>query len=49
MMDVSDYEFYCEPKMDGAAISLIFEDGRLTRGGSQEGMEQAGEDITSNV
>ena len=48
MMDVSDYDFYCEPKMDGAAISLIFEDGVLMRGATR-GDGTTGEDITSNV
>ncbi|MGH9025595.1 MAG: NAD-dependent DNA ligase LigA [Acidimicrobiia bacterium] len=40
--------FVCEPKMDGLAISLLYEDGRLTRGATR-GDGVTGEDVTANV
>ena len=40
--------FVCEPKMDGLAISLLYENGRLTRGATR-GDGVTGEDVTANV
>jgi DNA ligase (NAD+) len=40
--------FVCEPKMDGLAISLLYERGRLTRGATR-GDGSVGEDVTANV
>ncbi len=40
--------FTCEPKIDGVAVALIFEDGKLVLG-STRGNGQTGEDITANV
>lgn len=41
-------ELTCEPKIDGVAVSLLYEDGRLTLGATR-GDGQVGEDITANV
>ncbi|MDQ3105477.1 MAG: NAD-dependent DNA ligase LigA [Actinomycetota bacterium] len=41
-------EFCCELKVDGVAINLLYEDGRLTRGATR-GDGRVGEDVTSNV
>jgi len=43
-----DIEYAAEPKMDGAAVSLLYEDGVLVRGATR-GDGTRGEDITHNV
>ena len=41
-------EYACEPKLDGLAVSLLYQDGRLRRAATR-GDGYVGEDITANV
>ena len=48
-MEASDsLRYAAEPKLDGAAVSLLYEDGVLVRGATR-GHGSTGEDITHNV
>ncbi|MFF9977063.1 NAD-dependent DNA ligase LigA [Streptomyces erythrochromogenes] len=44
----SDYHYLCELKVDGLAVNLTYENGRLTRAATR-GDGRTGEDITPNV
>ena len=44
----TEIEYAAEPKLDGAAVSLLYEDGQLIRGATR-GDGTTGEDITHNV
>ncbi|HSC46874.1 MAG TPA: NAD-dependent DNA ligase LigA [Gammaproteobacteria bacterium] len=47
-LEVEQVEYTTEPKLDGLAISLTYEAGRLTRGATR-GDGSTGEDVTQNV
>ncbi|NWN90685.1 NAD-dependent DNA ligase LigA [Marinobacter adhaerens] len=44
----TDVEYVCEPKLDGLAVSLHYEQGALTRAATR-GDGYSGEDITANI
>jgi DNA ligase (NAD+) len=43
-----DFQYVCEPKIDGLAISLLYRDGVLERGATR-GNGEIGEDVTHNL
>ncbi|MDQ3758236.1 MAG: NAD-dependent DNA ligase LigA, partial [Actinomycetota bacterium] len=43
-----DVDYVCEPKIDGVAISLLYEDGRYVRAATR-GDGSVGEDVTENI
>ncbi|MGW7103106.1 NAD-dependent DNA ligase LigA [Streptomyces sp. NPDC054838] len=47
-VNTGDYHYLCELKVDGLAVNLTYENGRLTRAATR-GDGRAGEDITPNV
>ncbi|MDH3641036.1 MAG: NAD-dependent DNA ligase LigA, partial [Gammaproteobacteria bacterium] len=48
-LEVDDeLSFVCEPKIDGVAVALVYENGELVLGATR-GDGQTGEDITANV
>ncbi|MCG8910420.1 NAD-dependent DNA ligase LigA [Pseudomonas sp. DP-17] len=44
----AEVEYSCEPKLDGLAVSLLYENGILSRGATR-GDGSTGEDISANV
>ena len=46
--DTIELEYVTEPKIDGLAISLLYEDGVLVRGATR-GDGEMGEDVTHNL
>ncbi|MCR6573223.1 NAD-dependent DNA ligase LigA [Campylobacter insulaenigrae] len=44
----SEYDFFIEPKFDGASLNLVYEDGCLVSGATR-GDGQIGENVTLNV
>jgi DNA ligase (NAD+) len=47
-VEMGDVRFVTEPKIDGLAISLVYEDGVLMRGATR-GNGEVGEDVTQNL
>ena len=46
--DGDELRYFCEPKIDGVAVSLLYRAGRLARAATR-GDGERGEDITANV
>ncbi len=44
----ADFEYVCEPKVDGLGVALLYEHGRFVRGATR-GDGRVGEDVTQNL
>ncbi|MDG6881550.1 DNA ligase [Phocoenobacter uteri] len=47
-VNIANLEFCCEPKLDGLAVSILYENGVLTQAATR-GDGATGEDITANI
>jgi len=47
-LESQEYEYVCELKLDGVAISLLYENGKLVRGATR-GDGESGDDVTENI
>ncbi|MBF0784697.1 NAD-dependent DNA ligase LigA [Muribacter muris] len=47
-VNADDLAFCCEPKLDGLAVSILYENGLLTRAATR-GDGTTGEDVTANI
>ena len=47
-LDIGCVDYAAEPKLDGLAVSLLYEDGKLVRAATR-GDGETGEDVTQNV
>jgi DNA ligase (NAD+) len=48
LKDTTEISYSCEPKLDGLAVSLLYENGQLVRGATR-GDGRVGENISANV
>ena len=48
LKDNKELGFSCEPKLDGLAVSILYENGEMVRAATR-GDGQVGENITTNV
>ena len=48
LLETTAFSMVCEPKVDGLAVSLVYQDGRLLRGATR-GDGFRGEDVTPNI
>ncbi len=47
-LGLAQVEYFCEPKLDGLAVELIYQGGRLVKGATR-GDGTIGEDVTANL